>query len=85
MIRRLIAYLYLGDYDPCNKLPIASFSNIKQHESTIATASACHRREGVPGNSGSSDLCACLAPNTNNVEQPVSEIQHKFGCNFEKP
>jgi hypothetical protein len=85
MIRRLIAYLYLGDYDPCNELAIASFSNIRQHNSTTAAASACHRRNGAPGNSGSFDPCACLEPNISNIEQPVSETQYTGVFTFEKP
>jgi hypothetical protein len=85
MIRRLIAYLYLGDYDPCNELAISSFSNIKQHDSTTAAASACHRRNGAPGNSGSFDPCACLAPNTKSVEQLVSATQYTGVSTFEKP
>jgi hypothetical protein len=68
MIRRLIAYLYLGDYDPCTELVVPQFDSIKQHESITSAASVYHRRQDC-------DLCACLAPNTNNVEQLVSEIQ----------
>jgi hypothetical protein len=77
MIRRLVAYLYLGDYDPCHELAIAQFGSIKQHERTTAAAPTCHRRQEVLGSAGSVDSCACLAPTTINVEQPASTFGGK--------
>ncbi|KAF1848748.1 uncharacterized protein K460DRAFT_80395 [Cucurbitaria berberidis CBS 394.84] len=76
MIRRLVAYLYLGDYDPCPALRVSSFSTIRQHESTSAAASAYHSRYRATGLEGS-DQCACLAPNTKNINQPVLEPESK--------
>jgi hypothetical protein len=74
MIRRLIAYLYLGNYEPCNEGSIASFGNIKQHVSTTIAAPAYHRRKGGVGSlEGSEYSCACLAPNTTQLDQPKSE------------
>lgn len=72
MIRRLIAYLYLGDYDPNSGMALAQFSAIAQHESTSATNPTHHYRRGAFGVSVT-DPCACLAPNAKNTEQPVAK------------
>ncbi|KAH3953670.1 hypothetical protein HBI25_106540 [Parastagonospora nodorum] len=72
MIRRLIAYLYLGDYDPNSGMSLAQFGAIAQHESTSATNPTHHYRRGAFGVSVT-DPCACLAPNAKNTEQPVAK------------
>ncbi|KAF1828597.1 hypothetical protein BDW02DRAFT_574738 [Decorospora gaudefroyi] len=77
MIRRLITYLYLGDYDPCNGHLIRTLNKVKQYESTTAAASAYHSRKGTFGNTESSKSCACLTPYTNNVEQPMAQPEAK--------
>ncbi|KAH7366603.1 hypothetical protein BKA66DRAFT_573270 [Pyrenochaeta sp. MPI-SDFR-AT-0127] len=73
MIRRLIAYLYLGDYDPGNELSLLVFGMIKQYNSTTEIAPAYHSRyrNGGFGGFTSSDKCSCLAPNTENATQPI--------------
>ena len=75
MIRRLIAYLYLGDYDPSTELALASFSNIKQHEVNTPAAAAHHLRYRKEALFESTNYCACLMPNTNQMEQPVSKLK----------
>lgn len=78
MIRRLISYLYLGDYDPCNENGILFLSSIKQIESITAVAQAYHSRyrksSGFGGFAGS-DQCSCLAPNTKNATQPIHDAK----------
>ena len=71
MIRRLIAYLYLANYDPCDEEYMPSFSTIKQHASTTPVASAHHSRYRKSGPCARPDQCACLATNTQNVKQSV--------------
>ncbi|KAF1943853.1 hypothetical protein EJ02DRAFT_399544 [Clathrospora elynae] len=78
MIRRLIAYLYLGDYDPCNNSGISAFNNIKQYASTTATlvVPVLHSRN--------ISQCACLAPS---AQQSVPEPESKdrpSTCTIEK-
>lgn len=67
MIRRLIAYCYLGNYDPCSSVALSSFSNLREHTSATPIAQALHSRlwREVP------DPCACLMPLTQNSEQSV--------------
>ncbi|CAO2654041.1 Nn.00g107740.m01.CDS01 [Neocucurbitaria sp. VM-36] len=80
MIRRLISYLYLGNYDPCHAGNLLSFTNIKQHESTTAAAFGYHSRyraTGLFGGLTGSDQCACLAPNPGNVKQAILEPESK--------
>jgi hypothetical protein len=75
MIRRLIAYLYLGDYDPCDGLSISRYAGLRQHESAIPLPENHHPRyrNGTFGSvTFASDLCACLAPNPRDISQPVS-------------
>jgi hypothetical protein len=77
MIRRLITYLYLGDYDPCDGLDILRYNNLRQHVSTVTLPEAHHPRyrKGTFGSfSFSSDHCACLAPNTKNLTQPARKM-----------
>jgi hypothetical protein len=77
MIRRLISYLYLGDYDPCDGLDISRYNNLPQHVSTVTLPEAHHPRyrKGTFGSfSFSSDHCACLAPNTKNQTQPARRM-----------
>ena len=74
MIRRLIAYLYLGDYEPCNEVSIAQFKNFKQPESTTLDAPAYYsryRKGGIHEAFETSDQCACLTSNTKNATQPL--------------
>jgi len=74
MIRRLIAYFYLGDYDPSDGNEIGKFNNIKQYESTTDATPAHHPRRGAFGGGlFTPPHCACLSPNTTNVAQPVSK------------
>jgi hypothetical protein len=73
-IRRLIAYLYLGDYDPNDGMDLSKFATIAQHESTSAANSTYHYRRGAFGVSVT-DPCACLAPNTNHTQQPVANTE----------
>jgi hypothetical protein len=72
MIRRLIAYLYLGDYDPNNGMALAQFGAIAQHESTSTANPTHHYRRGAFGVSVT-DPCACLAPNAKHADQPVAK------------
>jgi hypothetical protein len=75
MIRRLIAYLYLGDYDPCDGLSISRYASLRQHESAIPLPENHHPRyrNGTFGSvTFASDHCACLAPNPRDISQPVS-------------
>jgi hypothetical protein len=73
MIRRLITFLYLGDYDPTDTLAdFTKFNNIKQHVSTTVAASTHHSRKGALGLSVT-DSCACLSPNTKNIQQPIAK------------
>jgi hypothetical protein len=72
MVRRLIAYLYLGDYDPNDGMDLSKFATIAQHESTSAANSTYHYRRGAFGVSVT-DPCACLAPNTKHTQQPVAD------------
>ncbi|KAF2134723.1 hypothetical protein P153DRAFT_380535 [Dothidotthia symphoricarpi CBS 119687] len=59
MIRRLIAYLYLGDYEPCYHTSISNFRNMKQPESRTELATTYHARYTKA--LFDTDLCACLA------------------------
>lgn len=74
IIRRLIAYLYLGDYDPNNGMDLSKFATIPQYESTAAANPTHHYRRGAFGVSVT-DPCACLAPNTNHMQQPVANTE----------
>lgn len=67
MIRRLIAYCYLGNYDPCSSVALSSFSNLREYTSATPIAQALHSRleHQLP------DPCACLMPNTQNFEQSI--------------
>ena len=75
MIRRLITYLYVGNYDPCTEGALTAFNDIKQHEPTTPPASAYHVRYHKGGLFGSADFCACLMPNPKLIKQPVSELK----------
>ncbi|OAL01024.1 hypothetical protein IQ06DRAFT_136109 [Phaeosphaeriaceae sp. SRC1lsM3a] len=68
MIRRLITYLYLGDYDPSNSWDPHKFKDIDQQGSTTTTSSTYHPRLKAFGTSAT-DPCACLAPNLRNIVQ----------------
>jgi len=68
MIRRLVAYLYLGDYDPCNEVSIKAFGTIKQHATTAMPAPERHLRKTMFATSQALDECACLAPRKVNSE-----------------
>jgi hypothetical protein len=69
MVRRLISYLYLDDYDPTGDFGIAALEQLKQYESNTTASPAHHHR--VFSSSRLYDRCACLALNTKNVEQPA--------------
>ena len=78
MIRRLIAFLYLGDYDPCaDPSSLTSIKDIIQHQSTTKPAPFYHSRyrtgslfsTGV----GSPDSCACLGVQDKGNTQPIHE------------
>ncbi|KAH7409895.1 hypothetical protein DE146DRAFT_329764 [Phaeosphaeria sp. MPI-PUGE-AT-0046c] len=69
MIRRLITYLYLGDYDPSNGWEPQRFKGIDQHGSTTTTNPTYHLRSKSFGTSATNP-CACLAPNLKNIVQP---------------
>lgn len=73
MIRRLITYFYVGDYDPSNGWDPSKFKDIDQHGSTTATKPTYHLRSKAFGTS-STDPCACLAPNLKQIPQPCGEI-----------
>ncbi|KAI4611972.1 hypothetical protein J4E80_007424 [Alternaria sp. BMP 0032] len=77
MIRRLIAYLYLGDYDPTDDIGIAAFEQLKQYDLNTAAAPAHHLRRDVWGSSQPHDQCACLALNLKNVEQPELKVEQQ--------
>ncbi|KAI4947256.1 hypothetical protein J4E91_006606 [Alternaria rosae] len=77
MIRRLIAYLYLGDYDPTDDVGIAAFEQLKQYEPNTAAAPAHHPRRGVFGSSQPHDQCACLALNLKNIEQAALKVEQQ--------
>lgn len=77
MIRRLIAYLYLGDYDPTDDIGIAAFEQLKQYEPNAAAAPAHHPRRGVFGSSEPHDQCACLALNLKNIEQAAMKVEQQ--------
>ncbi|KAH6865051.1 hypothetical protein BKA58DRAFT_238073 [Alternaria rosae] len=77
MIRRLIAYLYLGDYDPTDEVGIAAFEQLKQYEPNTAAAPAHHPRRGVFGSSQPHDQCACLALNLKNIEQVALKVEQQ--------
>ena len=70
MIRRLIAYVYLGDYDPSGETGMKVFRNIKEHVSTTAAAPDYHLRKGTSPDRPD-DRCACLALNLNQINQRV--------------
>jgi hypothetical protein len=78
MIRRLIAYLYLGDYDP-TRCDITNFSQLRQLESTTVRASKHHPRFVGSQGQYSSDSCACLSPSTNAVSQAEAPAAEKSG------
>jgi hypothetical protein len=69
MIRRLIGYLYVGDYDPSDELGIPKFYDIFQHESTTSPAATHHSR--YQKIEPSVFWCACLSPNHENLQQPL--------------
>jgi hypothetical protein len=75
MIRRLIAYLYLGDYDPTDALGLTAAEELKKHDSATTLAPAQHSRRSVFGGFQPLDRCACLVLNTNNVKQPTSKAE----------
>lgn len=81
MIRRLIAYLYLGDYDPCDGARLAAIEDITQHESTTAAATFYHARYRTgslfSGGPAASASCACLALAAKEARQPVREPEPK--------
>ncbi|KAH8724450.1 hypothetical protein GQ44DRAFT_740330 [Phaeosphaeriaceae sp. PMI808] len=62
MVRRLISYMYLRDYDPNGGLDIVKFNDIKQFESTTVLASTHHQQVSK---------CSCLAPSPKNLKQPL--------------
>jgi len=76
IIRRLIAYCYLGNYDPCSSVALGSFSNLKEYTSTTPVVSVPHSR--LQGLRAFSDpqpccACACLMPNTPNLKQATAK------------
>ncbi|KAI0584083.1 Kelch repeat and BTB domain-containing protein 1 [Pyrenophora tritici-repentis] len=73
MIRRLVAYLYVGDYDPSHKVGIKAFGNIKQHKSDTEAALTYHPRN-LQLKDAEHLKCACLAPNLTKIEQLVFSI-----------
>jgi hypothetical protein len=78
MIRRLIAYLYLGDYDPTSgsSTDVLKFSSLYQHESSTDSATTHHSRYRKETSAfQTQDNCACLSPNSKNVTQPMAEVQ----------
>ncbi|KAI4703694.1 hypothetical protein J4E89_009917 [Alternaria sp. Ai002NY15] len=77
MIRRLIAYLYLGDYDPTDDIGIAAFEQLKQYDLNTAAAPAHHPRRYAFGSSQRHDQCACLALNLKNIEQSEMKIEQQ--------
>ncbi|KAI4634246.1 uncharacterized protein J4E87_001418 [Alternaria ethzedia] len=77
MIRRLIAYLYLGDYDPTDDIGIATFEQLKQYDLNTAAAPAHHPRRYAFGSSQRHDQCACLALNLKNIEQSEMKIEQQ--------
>jgi len=74
MIRRLVAYLYLGDYDPSDELGIKVFGNIKQHETTTVAAPVCHVRRTMFDTSQAFDECACLAYNAGGILRDSMQV-----------
>ncbi|KAF2822990.1 hypothetical protein CC86DRAFT_74538 [Ophiobolus disseminans] len=75
MIRRLVSFLYLGDYDPSVEMDMSSFDSIKQHQSTTVATPTYHPRKGASGGSVFAPLqCACLSPTMNNIVQPMAKV-----------
>ncbi|KAF1915882.1 hypothetical protein BDU57DRAFT_556238 [Ampelomyces quisqualis] len=72
MIRRLIAYLYLGDYDPTIGCDVARFESIKRYDSTSAPNATYHPREGAFDVS-LDNPCSCFAQNTLQIVQARAE------------
>ncbi|KAH7091558.1 hypothetical protein FB567DRAFT_436379, partial [Paraphoma chrysanthemicola] len=78
MIRRLISYLYLGDYDPTggSTIDVLKFLSLYQHESSTDTAATHHSRYRKETSAfQTQDNCACLSPNSKNLTQPMEEVQ----------
>ncbi|KAL5114352.1 hypothetical protein ACEQ8H_007742 [Pleosporales sp. CAS-2024a] len=73
MIRRLVTYLYLGDYDPNNGNELGVFDSIPRHESMTATNPTYHYRRGAFGVLMTGEPCACLSPNTKLIDQPAAK------------
>ncbi|KAH9861706.1 hypothetical protein J1614_011459 [Plenodomus biglobosus] len=69
MIRRLIAFCYLGNYDPSNDLVLSSFDSLVTYTSTTPIAPACHSRYRKGGLFASPDPCSCLMRNTGKAKQ----------------
>lgn len=71
MIRRLIAFCYLGNYDPCDDLFLNSLDSLKQYASTTSLAPTSHSRYRRGGLFAAPDPCSCLMPMTQNFKQAI--------------
>ncbi|KAF2023849.1 hypothetical protein EK21DRAFT_80003, partial [Setomelanomma holmii] len=78
MIRRLITYLYVGDYDPNNGQNFSQLLTISQHESSTSTPATHHSRYRKETRSSGiaawQDNCACLTPYAKSNLQPVTVL-----------
>lgn len=54
MIYRLITYLYVGDYEPCNPANLLKHRRISRQPPTVISSTAPHK------NSTTTDHCACF-------------------------
>lgn len=78
MIRRLITFLYLHDYDPSEEPQMTPFTAANQQEWATTSPNATHHSRyhkpsfllGVPID----DICSCLVPTIDNTAQPMSVV-----------
>jgi hypothetical protein len=77
MIRRLIAYIYLGEYDPVDEHSVAMLATLNQPASTSDTSPTYHLqyRASSVGDIKFYTHCRCLAPRTNHVEQSLLKAE----------
>ncbi len=78
MIRRLINYLYIGEYDPSHGTSLHNFNDMmKLHPSASPITPTHHPRYRKEGLFGGVDNCACLTFNKENTPQPISVVVTK--------
>jgi hypothetical protein len=70
MICRLITYLYLGDYEPCESSKVSNLSQMKNHK-------AAAERSANPHVYSATDHCACLVRSEHTFSSNTERMQNQ--------